>query len=211
MATTENQKESGMSNAARIVTTLDSLLTKEATLILYGRASIALGFENPPAATLHSLDVDALLTTSHESSFKEVPEFWTAQEKLNEVLQDEGLYMTHIFPADMVFLRRQWESEILPVLRPPLRHLRLFRPATLDLILTKMMRGNDEQDMQDVDFMIRHDKVTVQQIQDAFRDAVIPDCVELRDAYERAKPTVLALANKAAADGFSLSKFSASK
>ncbi len=153
-----------MSNAERIVTTLDSLLTVDASLILYGRASIALGFENPPAATLRSLDVDALLTTSNESAFAEVPEFWVAQEKLNQVLDDEGLYMTHIFPADMVFLRRQWESEILPVLRPTLRHLRLFRPATLDLILTKMMRGNDE----------------------------------------RATPTVLAIAQKALAAGFSM-------
>ena len=193
-----------MSNAARIVTTLDSLLTVEASLILYGRASIALGFENPPAATLRSLDVDALLTTSYESAFAEVPEFWVAQEKLNQVLDDEGLYMTHIFPADMVFLRRQWESEIVPVLRPTLRHLRLFRPATLDLILTKMMRGNDEQDMQDIDFMIRHDRITRTQIEGAFRDAVIPDGGELRDAYDRAKPTVLTIAQKAEADGFSL-------
>ena len=193
-----------MSNAARIVTTLDSLLTVEASLILYGRASIALGFENPPAATLRSLDVDALLTTSYESAFAEVPEFWVAQEKLNQVLDDEGLYMTHIFPADMVFLRRQWESEIIPVLRPTLRHLRLFRPATLDLILTKMMRGNDEQDMQDIDFMIRHDRITRTQIEGAFRDAVIPDGGELRDAYDRAKPTVLTIAQKAEADGFSL-------
>ena len=193
-----------MSNAARIVTTLDSLLTKEASLILYGRASIALGFENPPEATLHSMDVDALLTTSYESAFAEVPEFWVAQEKLNQVLDDEGLYMTHIFPADLVFLRSQWESEVLPVLRPTLKFLRLFRPATIDLILTKMMRGNDEQDLQDVDFMIRHDRVTQQQIEDAFRDAVIPDCAELREAYDRARPTVLTLAQKAAADGFSL-------
>ena len=80
-----------MSNAARIVTTLDSLLTVEATLILYGRASIALGFENPPAATLRSLDVDALLTTSYESAFAEVPEFWVAQEKLNQVLDARGI------------------------------------------------------------------------------------------------------------------------
>ena len=195
-----------MSNAARIVTTLDSLLMKEASLILYGRASIALGFENPPEATLHSLDVDVLLTTSYESAFAEVPEFWTAQEELNRILDDEGLYMTHIFPADMVFLRYQWENEIVPVLRPPLKHLRLFRPATLDLILTKMMRGNDEQDMQDVDFMIRHDRVTLAQIEDAFPDAVIPDCVELRDAYDRAKPTVLALARTADAEHFSLPK-----
>ena len=193
-----------MSNAARIVTELDGLLTQEASLILYGRASIALGFENPPEATLHSLDVDALLTTSHETAFAETPEFWEAQGELNARLANTGLYMTHIFPADMVFLRRQWESEIVPVLRPTLRHLRLFRPATIDLVLTKMMRGNDEQDMQDVDFMIRHDRITRPQIESAFRDAVIPDGVELRDAYERATPTVLALAEKADAEGFSL-------
>lgn len=69
-----------------------------------------------------------------------------------------------------------------------------------------MMRGNDEQDMQDMDFMIRHDRITAPQIEDAFRDVVLPDCPELRDAYDRAKPTVLALARKAAADGFALPK-----
>ena len=193
-----------MSNASRIISTPDGLLTREASLIIYGRDSIALGFENPPEATLRSWDVDAILTTSYESAFAESPEFWDAQAEVNRLLLDEGLYMTHIFPADLVFLRRQWESEVVPALRPPLKFLRLYRPATLDLILTKMMRGNDEQDMQDVDFMIRHDRVTVPQIESAFRDAVIPDCAELRDAYDRARPTVLTLAQKAAADGFSL-------
>ena len=67
-----------------------------------------------------------------------------------------------------------------------------------------MMRGNDEQDMQDVDFMIRHDRITRSQIEGAFRDAVIPEGVELRDAYDRAKPIVLAIAQKAEADGFLL-------
>ena len=193
-----------MSNAARIVTELDGLLTREASLIIYGRASIALGFEHPPEATLRSLDVDAILTTSYESAFAESPEFWDAQGELNARLAREGLYMTHIFPADLVFLRRQWESEIIPALRPTLKFLRLFWPATIGLILTKMMRGNDEQDMQDVYFMIRHDRITLAQIEDAYRDAVIPDCTELREAYDRARPTVLALAQKAAADGFSL-------
>ncbi len=177
-------------------------LTREASLIIYGRASIALGFVNPPEATLHSLDVDALLPVSHESSFQEVPEFWDAQAELNHRLDPEGLYMTHIFPADMVFLRHQWESEIVPVLRPPLRLLRLFRPATLDLILTKMMRGNDEQDMQDVNFMIRHDRIALPQIEGAFGEVVIPDNQELRDAFDRARPVVLALAREAASDGF---------
>ena len=193
-----------MSNAARIVSVLDSLLTKEAKLIIYGRAAIALGFGNPPEATLRSLDVDALLSTSYETAFEETPEFWDAQGQLNQVLQREGLYMTHIFPADMVFLRRHWEAEVVPTLRPPLKYLRLFRPATLDLLLTKMMRGNDVQDMQDIDFLIRHDRLTLPQIEGAFAEVVIPDNQELRDAFARAKPTVLALAAKAIAENFSI-------
>jgi len=38
----------------------------------------------------------------------------------------------------------------------------LFRlpPATLDLILTKMMRGEDSQDMEDRAFLIQHDRIT---------------------------------------------------
>ena len=193
-----------MSNAARIVSALDGLLARDASLIISGRAAIALGFENPPPGTLRSLDVDALLTTSHEAAFADTPEFWEAQGELNRILEDEGLYMTHIFPADMVFLRAQWEKEIVPTLRPVLKNLRLFRPATLDLLLTKMMRGNDEQDMQDVDFLIRHDRLTSREIEGAFSEAVIPDNQELRDAFARARPTVLALAEKAAAERFSL-------
>ena len=193
-----------MSNAARIVSVLDGLLTKEAKLIIYGRAASALGFENPPQATLRSLDVDALLSTSYETAFADTPEFWDAQGQLNQLLERDGLYMTHIFPADMVFLRRQWENEIVPTLRPPLQHLRLFRPATLDLLLTKMMRGNDVQDMQDIDFMIRHDHLALPDIENAFAEAVIPDNQELRDAFARAKPTVLGLAAKAHAENFSI-------
>ena len=194
-----------MSNAARIVSVLDGLLTKEAKLIIYGRAAIALGFENPPQATLRSLDVDALLSPSCEIAFSETPEFWDAQDQLNRVLEREGLYTTHIFPADMVFLRRRWEAEVIPTLRPQLKHLRLFRPATLDLMLTKMMRGNDEQDMQDIDFLIRHDRLAQSQVDDALAEVVIPDSQELRDAFARARPTVLSLVAKANADGYSIS------
>jgi hypothetical protein len=193
-----------MTNAERIVSTLDSLLDHEVSLVIYGRAAVALGFTSPPREVANSLDVDVILRDSHTAALDADDQFWDSQAAVNTKLDREGLYMTHLFGERQVFLRRQWESEILPVLRPPLKFLRLFRPATIDLILTKMMRGNDEQDMQDVDFMIRHDRITQQEIEDAFRDAVIPDIVELRDAYALARPTVLALAQKAAADGFSL-------
>jgi hypothetical protein len=193
-----------MSNAARIVAAFDALLDHEVALVIYGRAAIALGFREPPVQTTLSLDVDVILRDSHTAALDADDQFWVAQEAVNAELDKDGLYITHLFGEHQVFLRRQWESEIVPVLRPPLQHLRLFRPATPDLLLTKMMRGNDEQDMQDVDFLIRHDHLSQAQIESAFRDAVIPDNQELRDAFERARPTVLRLAAAAAREGFAL-------
>lgn len=68
---------------------------------------------------------------------------------MNERFKLEGLYITHLFPESGVFLRHNWLNHIIPITRLNLRHLSLFRPATVDLVLTKMMRGNDEQDMAD--------------------------------------------------------------
>ena len=91
------------------------------------------------------------------------------------------------------FLRPEWESQIIPITRPPLRFLRLFRPATLDLILTKMMRGDDAQDLEDVAFLIRHDAVTRTQLEETFRRARLPEIQELHDAFAKARPLVLAM------------------
>ena len=44
-----------------------------------------------------------------------------------------------------------------------------------DLILTKMMRGDDPQDMADIAFMVRHDRITAAQVESVFVDAVIPE------------------------------------
>jgi hypothetical protein len=116
--------------------------------------------------------------------------FWDALERTNKDLEPQGLYITHLFQEDQVFLRPDWESQIVPVLRPPTRWLRLFRPATVDLILTKMMRGNDPQDMEDVAFLVRHDGITPEQMEPAFARVRMPDIQELRDAFDRALPAV---------------------
>lgn len=119
-----------MINAERIVSTLDSLLDHEVSLVIYGRAAIALGFRHPPGAVAKSLDVDVILRDSQTRSLDADDQFWDSQAAVNAQLDREGLYMTHLFGERQVFLRHQWESEILPVLRPSLKHLRLFRPAT---------------------------------------------------------------------------------
>jgi hypothetical protein len=185
-----------VTNAERILSTLDSHLDHEVSLVIYGRAAVALGFANAPESVSKTLDVDGIIPLTQTAQFRSDGNFWDAQEATNRELEKEGLYITHLFEADQIFLRRDWEQHLVPITRPSTRWLRLFRPATLDLILTKMMRGADPQDMADVAFLIRHDRVTPAQIESALADAVIPDLVELRDAFEQAKPRVRELASQ---------------
>ena len=183
-----------MDNAALILQTLDSYLHHEVRLILYGRAALLLGFRDPPKGVAESKDVDAIIPVLEVHGIAQDEAFWDAQEKTNAELLPRGLYITHLFRSDQVFLRKDWERQILPITSLQLHRLRLFRPATLDLILTKMMRGDDAQDMEDIAFMIRHDEITPEQIEELFAAAVIPDLVEFRDAFQRAKPRVRELA-----------------
>jgi len=185
-----------MDNASTILLALDERLDHSVRLVLYGRAALQLGFNAPPVEIAQSKDVDAIVPRTDLESLSSDAGFWDAQEAVNLQLRPQGLYITHLFRADQVFLRRDWEQYLVPITRPPTRWLKLFRPATLDLILTKMMRGDDAQDMSDIEFLIRHDRVTREQVEAAFADAVIPDLVELRDAFERAKPLVRKLADR---------------
>lgn len=182
-----------MSNAERIVLALDELLDHEVPLVIYGRAAIALGFVDVPDAVKWSLDVDVILRFSEGPALDTVDPFWKAQELVNVKLKKEGLYITHLFPEELVFLRPDWGEHIVPVLRPSTRWLNLFRPHTIDLILTKMMRGDDPQDMDDVAFLVRHDGITREMMEPAFANVRMPDVVELHDAFERALPVVRGL------------------
>ncbi len=89
-----------------------------------------------------------------------------------------------------MFLRPEWEQHLVPILKPATRWLQLFRPHAVDLILTKMMRGNDPQDMEDVAFLVRKSGVTPAEMELAFQQVRIPDLRELREAFEKALPGV---------------------
>jgi hypothetical protein len=183
-----------MDNASIILLTLDGHLDHPTRLVLYGRAALQLGFSTPPTEVAESKDVDAIIPLGDLDGLSADTAFWDAQEVTNRVLRPKGLYVTHLFQADQVFLRSNWEQHLVPITRPPTRWLRLFRPATVDLILTKMMRGDDPQDLADIAFLIRHDRITPEQIESALGTVVLPDLVELREAFERAKPRVRELA-----------------
>lgn len=185
-----------MDNASRILLALDDRLDHPVRLVLYGRAAIQLGFDSPPGDVANSMDVDVIIPSADVANLTQDTSFWDAQEAANDALRPHGLYLTHLFPSDMVFLRRSWERHLVKLCRPVTRNLHLWRPATLDLILTKMMRGDDSQDLADVEFLIHHDSITRADLLAAFSDAVLPDLQELRDAFEKAKPRVLSLPSR---------------
>ncbi len=170
---------------------LDEALDHEVRLIIYGRSSIWLGFDNPPAAAATTQDVDAIIPNEQVQALADDLRFWDARDAVNERFKSAGLYITHLFPESEVFLRRQWADHIVPITRLPLKRIKLFRPETIDLVLTKMMRGNDEQDMADAEFMIRHDHITESQLIEAFSQMRPIELPELREAFEKAKPVVL--------------------
>ena len=175
-----------MTNAEIIATTLDALLDHEVTLVIYGRAALALGFDNVPEAVGRSLDLDVILPFSEAAKIEADDQFWAAQHQLNKALENKGLYLTHIFQEDQVFLRPDWQKHIKPVLRPITHRLKLFRPDAVDLILTKMMRGDDAQDMEDIQFLVESEGLTLEAMEPAFASVRIPDVEELRETFQRA-------------------------
>jgi hypothetical protein len=185
-------------NPERLLLALDESLDHEVRLILYGRSALWLGFNDPPAVAAATFDVDAIIPDAQVQALADDSRFWDARDAVNHRFKAEGLYITHLFPESEVFLRRDWAEHIVPITRLRLSHLDLFRPATVDLVLTKMMRGNDEQDMADAEFMIRHDRITEGQLVEAFSQMKPFGLMELRDAFARAKPVVLEVARKAA-------------
>lgn len=181
-------------NPSLLLTTLDGHLDHPVSLVLYGRACISLGFDGAPAVVDKTKDVDGILRLSQMDALVNDDGFWDAIDATNREMDPLGLYITHLFGEEQVMLRRQWEEHIVPVTRPPVKWLQLLRPATLDLVLTKMMRGNDQQDMEDAKFLIEHDHITKAQLKQAFAEVQGPPHETLWEAFEIAKPVVLAMA-----------------
>jgi hypothetical protein len=179
-----------VNNPAEVIATLDGFLDHEVSLVLFGRGALCLGFADALPEYFVTQDVDGIIRMGQLEALVHDETFWDAVDRTNTALEPKGLFITHLFQADQVFLRQDWEQFVVPLTRPATKYLRLFRPHAIDLILTKMMRGADEQDMQDVEFLIRHDGITSEQMEPAFRDVRIPDIQELRNAFDRALPVV---------------------
>ena len=171
-----------MNNPEIILKTLDKHLHSELQLILYGRAALVLGYEPSPLEFGATMDVDAILPVVEMPQLEKNDDFWDALELTNQALDGKGLYMTHLFGDDQVILSPDWLSDI-QLIDFPLSHLRLYRPCTADLILTKMMRV-DPQDRNDIQFLLRQEDVHLGNLDQKLQSARIPAIPELQEAFQ---------------------------
>ena len=178
-----------MNNPLHILQTLDSHLTAAAEITIFGRAALALGYPDCPATFATTNDVDAILPLKWLEAPDENLDFWQAQQKTNAELEPTGLYLTHLFREQEIILSPDWISKRI-LIRLELRHLVVFRPSTLDLILTKMMRG-DENDLADIRFLLQREPQSENSLHDAFACARLPEIQEIRELFQAAQPKVL--------------------
>ena len=137
--------------------------------------------------------MDAIIPLAQLDELRADEQFWIARDSTNAELAERGLYLTHLFTEADVFLLPDWLERRVPI-AVSLTHLKLLRPATIDLVLTKMMRGADPEDLADIEFLLGHEPQSDAELRTAFARVRLPDIQELRDAFRAAQPKVLALA-----------------
>ncbi len=178
-----------MSNPLRILKTLDQHLTLPAELNLFGRSALALGYPQAPPHFHNTQDVDGILPLAWLQTPETHEDFWQAVQRTNSELEPDGLYLTHLFREIDVILQADWINRRESI-ELGLHKLNVFRPATIDLILTKMARG-DYDDLQDIQFLLQQEKFTRIQLEAAFSNARLPEISEVQELFNRARPKVL--------------------
>ena len=186
-----------MNNPLRILQSVDAKLDQPVEFFLFGRAALVLGFTDPPPEAAATWDVDGIIPRDLLAGLQANERWWTALQTANDELATEGLYLTHLFDEEQIILRTNWRVQAVEVACAGLRFLKLRRPATIDLILTKMMRGPDPEDMQDVRFYLqREPNIGTVELQTAFRMATGPDIPEIWQLFTAAQPIVLSMARE---------------
>jgi hypothetical protein len=181
-----------MNNPLHILQTLDRHLTAAAELTLFGRAALCLGYPDSPEKFQHTRDVDGILSLEWLAAPDENVDFWLAQQAANLELHPQGLYFTHLFREVEVIVQPDWTVRRVR-LDLPLSRLAVYRPATVDLVLTKMARGDDK-DLDDIHFLLSREPLALEQLQIAFSHARVPDVAEIRALFHGAQPKVLEIA-----------------
>lgn len=118
-------------------------------------------------------------------------DFWQSQQKTNAELEPTGLYITHLFRELEIILTPDWLTRRVRV-PLELEKLTVFCPSALDLILTKMARG-DENDLADIQFLLQQEAISTDRLRATFTRARVPNVPEIQELFFAAQPKVLAL------------------
>ncbi len=150
-----------MNAAQTIAETLDRHLTQPTEVVVFGSSALLLDRKYAVRLAGRSTnDVDIIIPRERELQVDADRGFWQAVKQTNQELEPQGLYVTHIFPEREVVLTPEWRQHVVPLHQEKLSRLNLVRPRMLDLVVSKMGRG-DAQDLADVRTMLRlHRTVT---------------------------------------------------
>ncbi len=187
-----------MNAAQTIAETLDRHLTRPTEVVVFGAAALLLDRKFAGRMAGRSTnDVDIIIPQEREIKVDADRTFWRAVEKTNQELETKGLYISHIFPEREVALTPEWKQHTVPLHHDSLTKLMLLRPRMLDLVVSKMGRG-DAQDLVDVRSMLQlHRELTGRQltgaeIAQAAARALVP--AAYREIFPRACERIVAAA-----------------
>ncbi|XAE57513.1 hypothetical protein OH491_04650 [Termitidicoccus mucosus] len=145
-------------------------------------------------------DIDIIVPETRELQVNTDRQFWHALEVTNRELERKKLYITHIFPENEVTLTPEWKQHTVALLNPQWPKLNLIRPHVLDLIVSKMGRG-DVEDQADVRSMLRLHRdvegqtITAAEVAAAAQRARVPEVY--RELFPRASAQIIAAVREA--------------
>lgn len=171
-----------MTNAQRILASLDAKLNSPVEMTLYGRAALQLGFAEPPQEYALSRDLDAVLWLGQAQELAETTNFWQAIEQVNRELADQQLYVSHFFEEDQVVLTPEWRACRVWI-TGPWRRLKVSRLGNIDLFLSKLMR-DDPIDIADAKFIAQRAGFDQRTMREAIRQARVPAVPEIQEQFK---------------------------
>jgi hypothetical protein len=162
-----------MRNSEFILRALDQCLPRRIgiSLHLLGGGALDLVY----GIARFSEDVDCVCTLA-EAHTMDSEEFQNALEKANDLVEPQGLYLTHIFDEDELVHLPDWTSRLTPPPSdaPTFRHFDYDAVSAEDIILSKLTRF-DEKDRLDVEDLMRARAITREMIDLLIPTVVVPD------------------------------------
>ena len=186
-----------MNEVWTIAGALDRHLSVPTEIVVYGSAALLLDQRFAERLSgRRTNDLDIVIPASREIQVDADRQFWASIEAANRELQPRGLFISHIFAERQVVLSPDW-LEHLQAIDGHWRNLRVKRPRMLDLILSKMGRGDDA-DLADVRTMLLLERafagrvITAGELAAAARTAHVPE--EYRAIFTQARDRIVAVA-----------------